>query len=119
MGASGTGTVTGGNGNRIGGSGNDTLDGGAGADNLQGGSGADILIYRAWENLYNQASYAAYDVYDGGTGAVKNGTTGPDIDQLHIYLSADQLANATFMAKFNADMAAYQAFIAAHTNSNT
>ena len=54
-------------------------------------------------------------------GAVKNGsnTATPDIDRLHIYLSATQLADTSFMAAFNADMIEYQAFIAAQINSNT
>ena len=121
IGGSGADTLGGGAGSDFlnGGSGNDILDGGAGADNLLGGSGSDILIYRAWENSYNLNSYSVYDVYDGGTGAVKNGTTGPDIDQLHIYLSAAQLADAAFMTRFNADLAAYQSFIASQTNANT
>ena len=103
-----------------GGSGGDVLDGGSGADTVLGGSGSDTLIYRAWD-LFNQPSYASYDVYDGGTGAVKNGSTTatPDIDRLHIYLSATQLADTSFMAAFNADMIEYQAFIAAQINSNT
>src|SRR6185295_6624098 len=64
---------------------------------------------------------ASYDVYDGGTGAVRNGpgVATPDIDRLNIYLSAAQLVDPAFMAAFNADMLAYQAFIAAQINSNT
>jgi VCBS repeat-containing protein len=121
IGGSGNDALSGGAGSDFlnGGSGNDILDGGSGGDTLLGGSGSDILIYRAWENLYNQTSYATYDVYDGGTGAVKSGSSTPDIDQLHIYLSADQLADAAFMAAFNADLAAYESFIASQTNSKT
>ena len=123
IGGSGSDTLSGGAGSDFlnGGSGSDTLDGGSGADRLLGGSGSDTLIYRAWENCYNLTSYASYDVYDGGTGAVKLGstTTTPDIDRLNIYLSAAQLADAAFMAAFNADMAEYQAFIAAQTSSTT
>ena len=121
IGGSGSDTLSGGAGSDYlnGGSGSDILDGGSGYDTLLGGSGSDILIYRAWENPYNQTSYATYDVYNGGTGAVANGSGTPDIDQLHIYLSADQLADAAFMAAFNADLAAYESFIASQTSANT
>ena len=123
IGGSGADTLNGGGGSDFlnGGSGSDILDGGSGADRLMGGSGSDTLIYRAWENSYNQLSYVSYDVYDGGTGAVQNGskTATPDIDRLNIYLSAAQLADMAFMTAFNTDMANYQAFIAANTNSNT
>ena len=87
IGGSGSDTLSGGAGNDFlnGGSGSDTLDGGTGADRLLGGSGSDTLIYRAWENVYNLTAYTSYDVYDGGTGAVKNGPTSPspDVDRLH------------------------------------
>ena len=121
IGGSGSDTLSGGDGSDFlnGGSGSDILDGGSGADTLLGGSGSDILIYRAWENPYDQSSYAVYDLYDGGTGAVKLGTTGPDIDQLHIYLSEQQLGDSAFMSAFNLDLANYQAFITAQTNTNT
>ncbi|MFD1981493.1 VCBS domain-containing protein [Mesorhizobium newzealandense] len=113
-----------------GGSGADTLDGGSGFDTVLGGSGADILIYRAWENQYKigsqfygtgitagQTVFSGYDVYDGGNGNAAKGTA--EIDTLVIYLSNEQLANASFMAAFNGEIAQFRAFIAANSNSNT
>src|SRR5688500_5342481 len=84
VGGSGNDTLSGGAGTDSlnGGSGIDILDGGSGYDKVLGGSGSDTLIYRAWENAYLQTSYTGYDVYNGGTGAVQNGskTSSPDID---------------------------------------
>ncbi|WP_352986065.1 Ig-like domain-containing protein, partial [Mesorhizobium sp. M0772] len=113
-----------------GGSGADTLDGGSGFDTVLGGSGADTLIYRAWENQYKmgglvygtgttggQTTFSGYDTYDGGNGNAAKGTA--EIDTLAIYLSNDQLANASFMTAFNTELAQFRAFIAANSNSNT
>ncbi|MHB9363562.1 Ig-like domain-containing protein [Mesorhizobium sp. W067] len=113
-----------------GGSGADTLDGGSGFDTVLGGSGADTLIYRAWENQYKmgglvygtgttggQTTFSGYDIYDGGNGNAAKGTA--EIDTLAIYLSNDQLANASFMTAFNTEIAQFRAFIAANSNTNT
>ncbi|NEY91981.1 cadherin domain-containing protein [Tabrizicola oligotrophica] len=103
----------------LGGSGADTLDGGSGADNLQGGSGADMLIFSAWENQYatTATTFTSYDVYDGGNGNVAKGTA--EIDRLIINLSEAQMNDPAFMAAFAADLARFQAFMAANTNANT
>ncbi|RUZ78462.1 adhesin [Mesorhizobium sp. M7A.F.Ca.US.006.01.1.1] len=132
IGGSGTDVIVAGGGNDYinGGSGADTLDGGSGFDTVLGGSGADTLIYRAWENQYKiggqvygtgttaeQTAFSGYDTYDGGNGNAAKGTA--EIDTLSIYLSNDQLANASFMTAFNAEIAQFRAFIAANSNSNT
>ncbi|TPK78160.1 hypothetical protein FJ936_30355, partial [Mesorhizobium sp. B2-4-13] len=132
VGGSGDDVLSGGAGNdRLnGGSGADTLDGGSGFDTVLGGSGADTLIYRAWENQYKiggqvygtgttvgQTAFSDYDIYDGGNGSAAKGTA--EIDTLVIYLSNDQLLNASFMTTFNAELAQFRAFIAANTNANT
>jgi VCBS repeat-containing protein len=123
IGGSGSDTLCGGDGDDFlnGGSGSDTLDGGSGSDILLGGSGADTLIYRAWENDFGSSSgiYSSYDIYDGGSGAVKKGTTGTDYDTLIVYLSEDQLNDSAFMAAFRAEWDDYLDFIAANTNTNT
>ena len=131
-GGSGNDTLSGGAGSdRLnGGSGADTLDGGSGFDTVLGGSGADTLIYRAWENQYKiggqvygtgttvgQTTFSGYDVYDGGNGNAAKGTA--EIDKLVIYLSADQLANSSFMSALNTEIAQFQSFIAANSNANT
>ena len=123
VGGSGSDTLSGGSGSDSlnGGSGSDTLDGGSDADKVMGGSGADTLIYRAWQNQWGSSTgtYSAYDQYNGGSGAVKTGTTGTEVDTLVVYLSNEQLGNATFMAAFEAEWLQYQAFIAANLNTNT
>ncbi|MER9586548.1 Ig-like domain-containing protein, partial [Mesorhizobium sp. M0276] len=132
IGGSGTDVIVAGGGNDYinGGSGADTLDGGSGFDTVLGGSGADTLIYRAWENQYKfggqvygtgttagQTTFSGYDAYDGGNGNAAKGTA--EIDTLAIYLSNDQLANASFMTAFNSEIAQFRAFIAANSNTNT
>ncbi|PBC02410.1 VCBS domain-containing protein, partial [Mesorhizobium sp. WSM3860] len=132
VGGSGADILSGGDGSdRLnGGSGADTLDGGSGFDTVLGGSGADTLIYRAWENQYKiggqvygtgtttgQTIFSGYDVYDGGNGSAAKGTA--EIDTLFIYLSNDQLNNASFMTALNNEIAQFQAFIAANSNVNT
>ena len=132
VGGSGTDTLSGGDGaDRLnGGSGADTLDGGSGFDIVLGGSGADTLIYRSWENQYKvegevlgtgttagQTIFSGYDVYDGGNGTVAKGTA--EVDKLLIYLSNEQLQDASFMTALNAELTQYRAFIAANSNSNT
>src|SRR4029079_6006187 len=125
IGGSGADTLSGGSGSDFlnGGSGSDTLDGGADADKLLGGSGSDTLIYRAWENrttAYLSDTFASYDIYDGGTGAVKLGTgTTPDADTLIIYLSAGQLASSAFMTLFHQDWARYENFLADNVSAKT
>ena len=135
IGGSGADAMSGGDGNDYlnGGSGSDVLDGGSGFDTVLGGSGADTLIYRAWENQYRignvvydadgsvGSSFTGYDVYDGGSGAVKGGTvSGTDgVDTLYVYLSNAQLADPRFMAAFTAEWNAFLNFMAANTNQNT
>ena len=129
VGGSGNDTLSGGAGNdRLnGGSGADALDGGSGFDTVLGGSGADTLIYRAWENQYKigsqvygtgttvgQTIFSGYDIYDGGNGNAAQGTA--EIDKLLIYLSNDQLQDATFLAGLDLEIAQFQAFIAANSN---
>jgi VCBS repeat-containing protein len=79
-----------------GGSGSDTLDGGAGSDLVYGGSGNDILIYTASENT------GAHDLYFGGTST----------DTLKLVLTSAEAAAAA------ADISAFQAFLADHSNPN-
>ncbi|WP_292373465.1 VCBS domain-containing protein [Mesorhizobium sp.] len=132
VGGSGSDVLSGGDGSdRLnGGSGADTLDGGSGFDTVLGGSGADTLIYRAWENQYKigsqvygtgtttgQTTFSGYDTYDGGNGSAAKGTA--EIDKLVIYLSNDQMNNASFMTALNNEIAQFQAFIAANSNANT
>ncbi|QDP20455.1 cadherin-like domain-containing protein [Sphingomonas xanthus] len=123
IGGSGSDTLSGGSGSDTinGGAGSDILDGGSGADKVSGGSGADTLIYRAWENLWGSSSgsYTSYDLYDGGSGAVKAGTTGTETDTLLVYLSNEQMANAAFMTAFQAEWQQYLSFITANLNKNT
>lgn len=123
-GGSGTDVMSGGDGSDSlnGGSGSDILDGGSGADSLRGGSGADTLIYRAWENAWaiTTDAYAAYDLYDGGNGAVRTGIAGSTaLDTLVVFLSEAQLNDAAFMAAFTAEWADYLNFIASNTNAST
>ena len=80
IGGSGSDLLTGDSGSDFlnGGSGSDTLDGGADADKLLGGSGSDTLIYRAAQNKTTSVladTFTSYDVYDGGTGSVKLGSS--------------------------------------------
>ncbi|MGZ7087756.1 MAG: calcium-binding protein, partial [Ilumatobacteraceae bacterium] len=99
--------INGGDGNDVvqGGSGGDTLHGGNGDDIINGGSGDDTvtgdagndtLIYTLSENI------GATDNYDGGTGT----------DTLVLRLTQAQANMAA------ADIAAAQAFIAAHYDPN-
>ena len=76
----------------------DVLDGGAGNDTLYGGLGDDTAIYTAAENL------GASDDYFGGSG----------VDTLVLNLTRAEWFNPAFQA----DLAAYRDFLAAHTTAN-
>ncbi|MDQ7071467.1 MAG: Ig-like domain-containing protein [Rhodobacterales bacterium] len=75
----------------------DVLDGGAGNDTLYGGRGNDTAIYTAAENL------GASDDYFGGSG----------VDTLELNLTRAEWFNPAFQA----DLAAYRDFLAAHTDA--
>jgi VCBS repeat-containing protein len=81
------------------GSGRDTIDGGAGNDRVSAGGGNDLVIYNMSENV------GATDVYDGGRGT----------DTLRLELTHAQYVSAAVQA----DLAAYNAFLAQHANSHT
>jgi choice-of-anchor C domain-containing protein len=100
-GGSGDDTETGGAGTDLvtGGAGSDTVNGGAGSDVVNGGIGDDTAIYVAAENV------GAHDQYAGDAGR----------DTLRLVLTHDEWTNAALQA----DIAAYQQFIAAHSNGGT
>ena len=122
-----------------GGSGADTLDGGSGIDKLLGGSGSDTLTYEVAQNQWistagvrigNEAgvgpgtvigsTFTGYDNYSGGSGVVQvKGSSTTDLDVLQIEVTAAQMADATFIAALNADLARLNNFIVANTNNNT
>ena len=77
---------------------NDYLDGGAGNDKLYAGKGNDVANYSMSENI------GAIDLYDGGKGS----------DTLRLELTYGEAANAGVQA----DLTAYQAFLAANSNPN-
>jgi VCBS repeat-containing protein len=81
------------------GSGNDTIDGGGGSDHISAGGGNDIVTYNMSESL------GSTDVYDGGKGT----------DTLILELTHAQYASAAVQA----DLAAYNAFLALNANSHT
>ena len=91
--------INGGPGNDIvnGGNGDDVVDGGAGNDTVTGDAGNDTLVYTWSENIGN------IDVYDGGL----------DSDTLVLQLTQAQANVAA------ADIAAAQAFIAAHSDTTS
>ncbi len=80
-------------------SGNDYVDGGAGCDAVFGQAGNDVANYKMSENL------GAWDYYDGGRGN----------DVLRLQLTIAELASSAVQA----DIAAYQSFLAAHANPGT
>lgn len=93
-GGAGNDTIDGGGGgdHLIGGSGSDELTGGAGDDIVSGGSGNDTLIYYVEQNTGNS------DVYDGGSG----------FDTIELNMTKASWLDPAFQA----DLAAYLAFIA-------
>jgi len=89
-----------GNDKLYGGRGNDLLDGGAGNDRVFGGKGDDIAVYSMTENAGN-GGCGRGDFYDGGEG---------NNDVLRLILTAEELADANVQA----DIAAFEAFLAAN-----
>jgi len=81
------------------GNGNDTIDGGGGSDQIFAGGGNDIVTYNMSENV------GATNVYDGGKGT----------DTLTLELTHAQYTSAAVQA----DLAAYNTFLAQHANPNT
>jgi len=81
------------------GNGNDTIDGGGGSDHISAGGGNDIVTYNMSENV------GATNVYDGGKGT----------DTLTLELTHAQYASAAVQA----DLAAYNTFLAQNANSHT
>jgi VCBS repeat-containing protein len=81
------------------GNGNDTINGGAGSDHISAGGGNDIVTYNMSENV------GSADVYDGGSGT----------DTLTLELTHAQYASAAVQA----DLTAYNAFLALHANPST
>ena len=77
-----------------GGTGQDEVDGGAGSDVLDAGNGTDVAIYVRAENL------GSTDIYDGGNGQ----------DLLRLVLTQAEASNAAVQA----DIAAFEAFLASH-----
>ena len=100
FGGFGSDRLYGGNGNDVGfgGSGNDRLVGGRGSDTMFGGSGNDTFVYRADRNV------GETDFYAGGSGN----------DRLVLRLNAEEAANTDIQA----DIAAFEAFIAAGGGGN-
>ncbi|MFN0044675.1 MAG: choice-of-anchor C family protein [Alphaproteobacteria bacterium] len=92
------GSGSGGSGSGSGQSFNDYLDGGAGNDALYGQQGNDIGNYTGVENL------GASDYYDGGLG----------VDTLRLTLTYGEYTSAAFQA----DLAAFNAFLAVNSNPN-
>ncbi|MGE0093268.1 MAG: Ig-like domain-containing protein [Alphaproteobacteria bacterium] len=100
--------ITGGTGNDViwgdngvigGAGGNDTLDGGAGGDRVYAEAGHDVVRYTMSENL------GAADYADGGSG----------YDTLQLTFTAAEYASAAVQA----DIAAFQAFLASNSNQNS
>ena len=81
------------------GTGNDIINGGGGNDHISAGGGNDIVTYNMSESL------GTTDVYDGGKGT----------DTLQLELTHAQYASAAVQA----DLAAYNAFLALNANSHT
>ena len=81
------------------GNGNDTIDGGGGSDQIFASGGNDNVTYNMSENI------GATDVYDGGKGT----------DTLTLQLTHAQYVSAAVQA----DLTAYNAFLALHANPNT
>ena len=81
------------------GSGNDIINGGGGNDHISAGGGNDIVTYNMSESI------GTTDVYDGGKGT----------DTLQLELTHAQYASAAVQA----DLAAYNTFLAQNANSHT
>jgi len=94
-------SITAGAGNDVitSGNGNDTINGGGGSDHISAGGGNDIVTYNMSESI------GTTDVYDGGSGT----------DTLTLQLTHAQYASAAVQA----DLTAYNAFLALHANSGT
>ncbi len=94
-------SITAGAGNDVitSGNGNDTINGGGGSDHISAGGGNDIVTYNMSESI------GTTDVYDGGKGT----------DTLTLELTHAQYASAAVQA----DLTAYNAFLALHANPNT
>ncbi len=91
----------------LGGDGNDRLDGDKGSDFVDGGAGNDIVKAGKGNDVANYtlaANPGAHDVYDGGKG----------IDTLQLTLTSAELARADVQA----DIAAFEAFLARKENSH-
>ena len=81
------------------GNGNDTVNAGAGNDQVSLSGGNDVFIYNMTENL------GSHDSADGGKGT----------DTVQLQLTQQQFNSAAVQA----DLTAYNAFLAAHANPNT
>lgn len=81
------------------GNGNDTVNAGAGSDQVSLGGGTDTFTYSMSENT------GSHDTADGGLGS----------DTLVLQLTQQQFNSAAVQA----DLTAYNAFLAAHGNANT
>src|SRR6202035_120306 len=94
-------SITAGAGNDVitSGSGNDIINGGGGSDHISAGGGNDIVTYNMSESI------GTTDVYDGGRGT----------DTLQLELTHAQFASAAVQA----DLAAYNTFLAQNANSHT
>jgi hypothetical protein len=99
-GGNGTDTLAGGEGDDTlsGGNGDDVLDGGDGDDDVNGDRGDDVLIYVASENIDST------DFYDGAQGQ----------DTLRLVLTESLWASAAVQA----EIAAYQSFLASHASGS-
>ena len=97
----GNNTISAGGGNDVirTGNGSDTVDAGAGNDQVSLGGGNDVFIYNVSDNL------GSHDTADGGRGT----------DTVQLELTHAEFASAAVQA----DLAAYQAFLAQHANPNT
>ncbi|MEX1108767.1 MAG: calcium-binding protein, partial [Dongiaceae bacterium] len=103
FGGKGKDTLVGGDGNDklFGGKGNDFLDGGAGSDYLFGDKGNDTFNFDVSENA------GAKDYFDGGKG----------FDTLQLTLTPELAWDQQDIANFQADVAAFEAFLADKSNS--
>ena len=91
----------------FGGLGNDVLFGGKGNDFLDGGAGNDIVMAGKGNDVANYtlaANQGAHDVYDGGKG----------LDTLQLTLTSAERARVDVQA----DIAAFEAFLAREANSH-
>lgn len=94
-------TISAGGGNDVihTGNGNDTVDAGAGSDQVFTTGGNDLVIYNMTENV------GSHDTANGGKG----------FDTLQLQLTSAQFHSAAVQA----DLAAYNTFLAAHQNQGT